>query len=289
MPLFYRSEYVNLGVSGATEAGAELSLVMGKHERNFPYHHAESGWDDLLLCVGDERVSTQARRLDFLRIAVDVRGPDTGTGRLVFDGPVTRALGGDVHLRLDLRCSFVRFPPYQLAKRYNLLDALWVPGLRWRPFELSIEGGQSIELGDRTIALRPAFGELEHGVTTNLRWKRAAFMYDFLCLATTTSDKPYALVRFISRALDKRGFFGRLLDAYLRATASETLTFAKGTVLSGDEHGASTQSDGAEVLIEHVIPLGLADLQRQVVRTVDASGHSVVGLREIFTPRRTVP
>jgi hypothetical protein len=283
--LFYRSEYVNVTLAGRTRGGDPFALVTGKHSRDYPYAHPESGWDDVLVLAGGRALAVWGRSLAELSIELAPADAPRGRYHVRFDGRAREADGREIDLALSLSGNFVRFRHFQLAKPYDVFD-LGAPGLRWQPFELTGGEGSWVAVSGGRLALEASFGELEQGRVLNVASRRFAFGYDYFCPAHA-GETPYASVSFVSQAVDPTGLFGRLLDAYLRRTASATLAIEGGALRRGARPGAPAppDDDPAAILSRHTIPLGYADLDRRLVAAPDAAGRPTFGLREVFTAR----
>src|SRR6185436_9544597 len=92
---------------------------------------------------------------------------------------------------------------------------------------------------------------------------------------------------FTSHALHPEGAIGSAVDLYLRKTASAKLTIEAGVLTDGNQHQVYSppQGDPKVVLFEDTVDLGPAVLQRQMIKTTDAAGATLYGLREIFTAK----
>jgi hypothetical protein len=295
----FQSVYINLGLAGKSEQG-DVALVAGTHSENFPYFET-APWDNGLLLVGNEGYHfTQRTQGKYLTIAVDPQQA-TQTGRISYRGPMIRASDNEeVEVEVNLPVQAVRFQAHQLGKPYKLfnelvqeigscdgLDLDWVLGMRWQPFQLgsATEAG-SITIGQNRFRVDGIQGELEEGRTTNMRGDAFAFAYDYVALSRPGSD-GYGFVDFESHALDAHGLLGKSLDWYARTTASASLTLNQNEDVPGNLFGVRrpSQSDASVVLFENSVDLGLAVLQRQMIKTTDDEGAALYGLREIFTKK----
>ena len=295
--LTYRSEYVNVTLAGRTREGEPFAVALGKHGPSFPFFTPESEWDHVLVMVDGSGWAASARDLPALAItsgdspskpiADTQRGE--ATARIAFAGRARGASGASVDLAFEFRFAPVPFPAHHLVRPY---DADAGPGMRWQPFFLATGEGD-LALGSRRIGCRACCGELERGDLVGFRSPRLAFTYDYECLAfadpAATPASSYAYVHFVGHALRPRGAFGRGLERYLArsATAELTLTPDRAPAPAGDAHGVGPRSgaDPRAVLATDAVDLGLATLERQIVRASDRSGRELYGLREIFTPK----
>lgn len=284
---FFETSYVNLALAGESELG-DFALVAGSHEADFPYWETEP-WDNGLLYLGGEGYQfTQRINGEALAVEVDVRDQEPATGTIRYEGTMVRVSDGSaVQVVLDIPVSVRAYDARHLGKPYVFLDlrsAERVPGMRWRPFEITSAGG-NVEIDGAPEEVSGVHGELEHGVVANLRAPELAFSYDYVSLARPGPD-GYAFVDFVSHPLYRRGILGRVLDWYLTRYASASLTLQQGQH-EGNIHGVTRppQDDPTVVLFENVVDLGLADLHRQMIRTRDELGEPLYGLREIFEPK----
>jgi hypothetical protein len=198
-------------------------------------------------------------------------------------------------ISFDITVGFDRFEALELGRSYDLLRLGVGPGMRWQPFRLigAREDTDHIHIESQRFELGASFGELERGTAVSFRSPRLAFAYDYLSAAYADAEpaqgSSYAYVRFVSHALHRRGVLGRLLDLYLTRSASAELTLVSGaaTPQRGNRRGvrAPAQADAAAVIVSDAIDLGLARLERQLIRSADASGRELFGLREIFTAK----
>jgi hypothetical protein len=283
--VFFQSRYVNLVIAGRA-GGRDVALVAGSHDRDFPYWQTLP-WDNGLLWDGSAGYHfTHRAQGAALAIEVDVE-QGSSTGRIRFKGQMSRASdGAPTSVELDLPVSLRCFAPFQLGKRYNFLDIDEVPGMRWQPCELEADAG-SLRIGaGPAVKITGLHGELESGVVSNLRARAFALSYDYVAV-TRADGQRHALVDFTSHALDASGVLGKTLDWYARSFASETLTLSDGRLERGNplEVARPAPTDSSVLLFEAPVDLGLATLRRQLIRTADASGASLYGLREIFVRR----
>ena len=290
--LTFESRYENLTLAGRTRDGAPFALIAGQHGPHYPYLTPQSTWDSVLLLAGGSGYAISARHLPSLRLAVDLAAP-ASAGLVSYDGEARRADGVSAHVSFDLGVQLTRFDAHHLGRPYDLLHLGVGPGMRWQPFALrgARGAGDRLVVDARTFEPAAWFGELERGTAVNFRARRFAFAYDYLCVAHAAQARlsSYAHVHFVSHALHRDGAFGRLLDAYLIRTASVETTLVGGATAPRPGNGqgvrAPDRADSAGVIVSDVIDLGLARLERQLVRATDASGREAFGLREIFTPR----
>jgi hypothetical protein len=280
--IFYESSYMNLIVSGESELG-DVALIAGSHSKDFPFY-GDIPWDNGLLLVGDEGyMFTHRQQGQALDIEVDLDSR-SAKGRISYDGTMIRESdGADVKMKIDLPVTFDRYQPRQLGKQYNLFDLDGVVGLRWQPFEIGEAGPEpaSITIGLETTAVENMNGELEYGKLNNLQTPKFGFHYDYVALAQPGRE-GYAFVDFASHAINPTGI-GKVLEWYLSITASETVTLQSGDI-SGNPNGVErpAQSEARVVLFENSVDLELATLRRQMIKTTDAKGKPLYGLREIF-------
>jgi hypothetical protein len=136
------------------------------------------------------------------------------------------------------------------------------------------------------VALTKVRGACERGVLTNLRAHDFAIKYEYVGVACP-GDDGYGLINFTSHALFSDGALGKVLDWYLKKSASAMLTIEAGKLTDGNPRGVYSppQDDAAVTLFENEVDLGPAVLQRQMIRTRDRSGRTLYGLREIFTAK----
>jgi hypothetical protein len=279
MSFLYQAEYFNSVVAAVRADGMRFSLVAGTHGESFPYF-GEDPWDNVLLCVGDQKLQQTLRNRSLVRFDIDAsldRGKENCS--LVLDGSLTSVESGKelpVHIQIDMVA--MSFPARQEGKEYNLLDVSWLPGLRWHPFSIQ-SGVATVQVGDEQWVFDHATGQIEHGLQSNFRSESFAFYYDYQALVRPGAN-AYTYLSFQTHALG-RGFFSRLLNQYLTRFASEELTFLDGKVVRGNPHQVGI-SDDLAVLFENVVDLKLCRLRRQFVGCHDKSGGFLTGLREIF-------
>lgn len=271
--LLYRSSYLNSTVAVRTADRGLVGLVAGKHERHFPYFHEQSEWDNLLLHVDGVDYAYSTRDIAALRMELDEH-----QARIAFAGEL-RGRDEQPH-SVDLELVFA-LEPGDMYPQGRIWDWSFLPGMRWWPFFLALTPEHSRLIIDGcALALQRGCGELERGEMTNLTLRSFAFRYDYCCLAAPDAD--YVTIDFATRALTRRTVLERIIDRYLRRTAQLELNLGPG---SAPGQPACEPPGDVEVLVEDRVNLGLAWLDRQLVRTRDARGHTLVGLREIFHPR----
>jgi hypothetical protein len=279
MSLLYQSEYCNSVVAAVGTDGMRLSLVAGSHGRNFPYF-GEYPWDNVLLCVGEQKFQKTLRNGSLVRFHLDT-SMDHGKENcsMVLDGSlISITLGKELPVHVEINMVAMSFPARQEGKEYNLLDITWMPGLRWHPFRIE-SGVAKVQVGGEQWVFDHAAGHIEHGLQSNFRSDNFAFYYDYQALVRPGSD-AYTYVSFQTHALGRQ-LFSRLLDRYLVRFASEELTFLEGEIAQGNPHRVALSGDVA-VLLENVVDLKLCRLRRQLVGCHDNSGAFLTGLREIF-------
>lgn len=291
----FESAYRNLVLAGRTAAG-DMALVAGTHGRSFPYV-GTAPWDNGLLWIGDRGYHFTGRTNgEHLRIRADLEaGP--GAFAIEYVGPMTRAGDGEpVHVEIRIAGTLAPEPARQLGRLSEWLarhpgaadgarriDDPGSLGMRWRP--AALRGSGTVAVAGAVTAVRAVCGELEEGRTRSFAARPLAFAYDYMALAAPGPD-GYAFVDFVSHALDPRGLAGRALDAFVSRTASASLTLGAGPQ-AGNPHGVRrpAAADASVVLFENRVELSLASLRRQMIRSRDASGRPLYGLREIFERR----
>lgn len=286
--VFYESEYKNMNIVGETDGGEPFALVAGTHEASFPFF-GDRPWDNGLLLVGDDQYHfthrTQGRALE---IDLPV-GKSSGSGSIRYDGEMTRVSdGAQVPVDLEIPLSFDRYPPLQLGKPYVFLDkelAEKFVGMRWQPFELESDSATVTADDGPTRQIGGLNGELEHGNLANLQSPRFAFGYDYVNLAEPGAD-GYAFVDYVGEPLDDSGVLGEVLRRLMEKFAAATVTL-DGGLQRANAHDVDRppQDDPSVVLFENEVDLELATLKRQMIRTTDADGDDLYGLREIFVPK----
>lgn len=281
----YRSTYKNMVVSGETAAGDEFALIAGTHAPDFPFY-GDRPWDNGLLYLGGEgyhfthRVQGRA-----LALEIDTESARS-TGRIRYDGEMKPAEGGDpVRVELSIPVRVDRHGKHQLGRPYAFLGGAMAEkfaGMRWRPYELEAGGGSISVANGPSADVANLHGEIEHGHLVNFKVDRFAFSYDYVSLAAP-GDDGYTFIDFRAEPLDPSGVIGYLLDEYMKRFASATVT------LDGESYDENIydvdrppQRDASVVLFENEVDLELAVLRRQMIRTRDARGNVLYGLREIF-------
>lgn len=280
----FHASYVDLVVAAESPRGP-LTLVAGNHTAHFPYDGAEP-WDNALLYVGAEGYTFTGRDPGAaLAITVD-RDVVDGTGSIDFNGEMRRAASGEaVTVELHLPITTRRFPERALGEAYNILDIEGLIGMRWMPW--SITGGEgTLRIAGDEIPLTFARGSAERGELNNLRAEELALRYDYVALAKPGSN-GYGLIYLQGHALHPGSIVGNILDTYLSATTTATITFVGDAMIEGNPRGVIVPppGDAAALLFEDMVDLGAARLHRQMVKTRDASGEALFGLREIFVAK----
>ncbi|MFC1522205.1 hypothetical protein ACFL6Y_07330 [Elusimicrobiota bacterium] len=273
--LFYKSSYINSSIAARDSNGNIFGIVAGKHEKNFPYYHPKSEWDNVLIYVNN--IGYALSDTDIAKLFVEHNG---GSVRIAFKGELIGADGQARDLDIDLALKAREGKIYQLGKRFNVLDVDYIPGLKWQPSELTLVPGKSlVSVNGEKINLVSGKGEVEKGWLVNLKWKKFAFRYDYKAMADP--DGSYSFVDFTTHALNPDTWMIKILDKYAQWSASEVLTM-NGKTEEGNLFGVQAE---AKVLVEDRVDLGLAWLDRQLVSSVDAQDRTLVGLREIFTAK----
>lgn len=277
--ILYHGSYVDLVAAGESPAG-DVALVAGVHTADFPYF-GTAPWDQCLLLVGAVGYTYTGRDPGaHLRIEFDLDA-ETATGVIRFAGEMRRATDGAmVAIELDLPIAVRKFPVRHLGEAYNILEIDGLIGMRWNPWELRGERGQ-VRVGGEDVVVTGLRGSAERGVLTNLRAHSFAIRYDYLATARP-GENGYGLIKFESHALHAGSVPGKVLDAYLESTASATVTLRDGTSDDGNPWGVVFPGESDPMLFEDVVDLGPALLHRQMVKTTDADGAGLYGLREIF-------
>lgn len=280
----YEASYVDLVLAGESERGT-VALVAGSHTRSFPYFDTEP-WDNCLLWIGDAGYTFSDRRQGAsLRFEFDVeQAPPRGHIRFV--GEMLRARDGrPVPIELEIAVALSPFPARLLGEPSNFAGLEGFPGMKWRPYELTSAGGV-VRVDGAEIALANVHGVCEHGRLTNVRASAFAIKYEYVAVACP-GERGYGLIQFTSHPLFSNGTLGKALDGYLRRSASAFLTIEHGELTDGNPHGVYSppQDDPAVALFENEVDLGPAVLKRQMIQTHDRSGHTLHGLREIFTAK----
>jgi hypothetical protein len=281
---FYEASYVNLVLAGESERGT-VALVAGSHTRSFPYFDTEP-WDNCLLWIGDAGYTFTSRKQGAsLRLEFDVEQA-APRGDIRFVGEMLRARDGrPVPIELEIAVALSPFRARLLGEPYNFLGLEGLQGMKWRPYELSGATGR-VRMAGAETALSNVRGVCEHGLLTNVRAHTFAIKYDYVAVACP-GESSYGLIQFTSHPLFSDGVLGKALDAYLRRSASVFLTIERGELTDGNPHGvySPSQEDPAVALFENEVDLGPAVLKRQMIQTHDRSGHTLHGLREIFTAK----
>jgi hypothetical protein len=280
--IFFDSIYLNLAVAAESDQG-DIALVAGSHSQDFPYYGTEP-WDNGLLLVGKEGYYFTHRRQGE-HLTIDVNTQERGSqGRIAYHGLMVRASDkAEVQVDLELPIDYVAQSVRQLGKPYNFLDIKRIPGMRWQPYFLrGFEGSVRVD-GGEAIAIRQLRGEVEEGITANLQAPEFAFSYDYICVAQA-GQNGYAFVDFVSHSLYPEEPIGELIEPIVVLTASASLTLQGGEELDGNARSVRRppQSDASVVLFETSVDLGLSTLRRQMIKTSDAEGKALYGLREIF-------
>jgi hypothetical protein len=280
----YRSEYLDLVIAAESDAGP-IALVAGTHTHDFPYAGTEP-WDNCLLLVGSDGYTFTARE-NGPALSIDFdQDAEVTSGDVRFQGTMRRARdGASTEIEFEFPIDFVRFPERLLGEPYNFLDLPGLIGMQWTPWQMSGASGH-VRVDGSEVPVRGVRGAVERGRLTNLRAHDFAIQYDYLAVAKP-GDRGYGIIEFTSHALHPEGVIGRAIDFYLRKTASAQLTIESGLLVDDDVHGVYNppHADASVVLFEEVVDLGMASLQRQMIRTHDEGGNSLLGLREIFTAK----
>ena len=277
MSVLYEAEYINTVLKAVNQSGESLELVAGSHSRNFPYFQDEP-WDNVLLAVGAARYEQTIRSQGLVGFEFNTNLENqSAAGRIEIAGSLNDASGGPAaNVQLVIEGDITGFEARQEGR---LFDGL--PGMRWHPFALTA-GTARLQLGSLSLQFSTVAGQIEHGKLNNLDGDEFAFDYDYLS-AVNLESSPYEYVWFETHALDQ-SILGKLLDDYLVRYASEELTLQDGELLCGNPGGVvrPAKEDDSVVLLENRVPLKLAVLRRQLVRTRGSSGVTLSGLREIF-------
>jgi hypothetical protein len=253
----YRSGYLDAFLVGTLEDGRDIALAAGVHSRHYPFFHPRAKWDDLLLVVGEERLSAVGRNVSSLTLTL---GPKR-RAVVGFHGRATRPSGAlvDVHLHLELEATI--YPPRAegIGLRYALMGLQWQPAL--------VRGSGSVTLHGQRVRVASITGLMERGSLTNVRgrWFHPSLRY--LAAARVTDGDPAVYVRFDVQPL-ARGLAGLPLRLFLRANpVEEELTVAGPRVRSGDLLGLGPgEHEPIEALMRHVVDAGPARVVRELVR-----------------------
>jgi hypothetical protein len=280
----YRASYVDLVLAADSERGT-IALVAGSHTQGFPYAGTRP-WDNCLLLVGDDGYTFTGRTQGAsLQLDFDVELP-AARGTIRFNGEMRRARDGQaVQVELDVAIALSRLPAQLLGETYNFVELDDMVGMRYTPYELSGEAGK-LRVAGAEVAVTKIRGACERGELTNLKAHDFAIRYEYVGVACP-GDDGYGLVQFTSHTLFDGGVLRSALDAYLRRSASVVMTIERGKLTDGNPRGVySPPKDDPEVVVfETEVDLGLAVLQRQMIRTRDKAGRALHGLREIFTAK----
>jgi hypothetical protein len=253
----YRSGYLDAFLVGTLEDGRDIALAAGVHSRHYPFFHPRAKWDDLLLVVGDERLSAVGRNLSSLTLTLGPRRRAV----IGFHGRAIRPSGAlvDVHLHLELEATIHSPRAEGIGLRYALVGLQWQPAL--------VRGSGSVTLHGQRVRVASIAGLMERGSLTNVRgrWFHPSLRY--LAAARVSEVDPAVYVRFDVRALT-RGLAGLPLRLFLRANpVEEALTVTGARVRSGDlldlEPG---EDEPVESLLRHVVDAGPARVERELVR-----------------------
>jgi hypothetical protein len=280
--IFFKSVYLNLGIAGQSDKG-DVALIAGSHSKDFPYYGTEP-WDNgLLLVDGEGYFFTHRRQGEYLTIDLDTHS-EVSDGQILYSGPMIRSSdNAEVRVTISFPIHATQMRARQLGKQYNFLDIEEIPGMRWQPYLMEGATG-SVQIGeDEVVQVKNLRGEIEEGITSNLRAEEFAFSYDYISVARPGED-GYAFVDFVSHALDPESTIGALLEPIISLAASASVTLENGEDIKGNVHDVRrpSQSDSSVVLFETSVDLGLADLRRQMIQTQDGDGKMLYGLREIF-------
>ncbi len=285
--LFYEASYVNMGLAAQSPFG-DIALIAGSHDKDFPYWRTQP-WDNGLLYLewqGRGYTFTHRTQGIALQLPVSTSGEITST-RVIYQGTMVRDDDGqEISVSIDIPVTIARFPAYQEGKRYNFLDCEKIPGMRWQPFSLTGDSGTIAVADEEPVSVHGIRGELEYGVLANLRAEEFGIAYDYVNVVRPGHD-GYAFVDFVSHPLFNEGILGSVLDWYMVKYASETVTVLDQYLYEYNRYDVvrPQQWDASVVLFENSVDLGPANLRRQMIKTKDASGAWLYGLREIFEPQ----
>lgn len=279
---FYESSYINSVASGQTTDGTVFTLVTGKHQLYWPYFHPQSKWDNILLQIGDQGFFLSRQEIEPLNIAIN---PQAGMVQMAFSGSLNNAAGGTSLVEFNLSMGAFRFPA-----RDKMVKFLGTRiGMIWQPYEIkSLAGGEFLRADGREYEVDRVYGELETGEFSWSTDPRFAVKYDYVTVAYPALESfdadSYAYINFRAGLLHADDFLSRLLSDLIRLFGSEDVTIKASTTLPRNVERVDLSPSAPEVLFEDIIDLGMARLQRQLIRTTDGRQNSVFGLREIFTP-----
>jgi phospholipase C len=277
--LEYEAEYRNGSFRALCESGEELIFVAGSHNQNFLYF-GDAPWDNVLLLIGRDRYQQTVRTPGLVQLQFDTELENSpGPAMIAISGTLQRSLGAaPVSVNLRIAGTVRGFSP-----RNEGLISEGGPGFMWHAFEFSSGSGEAL-IGSTRLAIVAASGQMEHGRVKNFKASAFAFYWDYLSVVQAPSW-PYEYVRFQAHAIKQTGF-GKLLESYLSKHAVAEVTSESGLETDGNPHGVvrPDNADSSVVIIENEVPLKLAILRRQLIRTTAGAGEELFGLREIFEP-----
>jgi hypothetical protein len=275
----YKGHYANAFASGRAPDGRAVAVMAGVHT-NFPYHHADSSYDQIAVFVeGSKPVLVTGRpKLDGLVVELGER-----TGRLAYAG---------MRVAFDLTFAAVRHTPRYYGDPADIGD-LYLgsgvprrddePGFVYTPYELTELERGSLAVGRSRVPLASLHGQAEAGEIEAPDDPHFRSAYDYL--AAPTLDPGYTYMAFSTRALHS-GLDG-VLDPYFRETGSDEFTLAGGRIAEGNPNTAPPPfdntaglPDGARRLARWTTDLGPGILHRALVGLRDGSGRPLLALSE---------
>ena len=282
---WYVTEYANSAMSARTTAGQAVALVAGRHGQNFPYFHPKAMWDSVLLVVDDKAWNATASKLSGFHISL----PKSGSRiRLYLSATMSGPGGKKVPVLFDLHLDGSYHKKEYLGVDLSFLPGSPKAGMSWQPVFLSLAASPASTIhidGAKPIKLSSLAGELELATLNHLKDSGLAFRYDYVALAS--ADKGYAYVNFVAHALYPKTVVGGLLEAAVSPVMKREITIKGASAYSGNSYGipAGVLTAGGKILANHKVDLGLADLDRQLVKVNDKDGAPAWGLREVFSAK----